>query len=154
MPSVEQSRTNEQGPKAQYGFVLDLTGSDPLKIDVFDEEAKKVDIGSTSSYYRIRMSHLKFVVVDDKMLLFAGWREHKSGMTWMKELFPEVNTDGKIQCAGHIRVTIGPSGYTRDRNLYGESEAFTAEGTLSWEDSEEYKHIVLQEKLGEHFLIE
>lgn len=159
MPNIEKSRTDREN---KYQFIIDLSSEVKFDPMAFDLEIRRVATpkaipGKFESSSKA-ISQAKFIVVGDRMILFPQWREHTGGLLWAKEVFPDVDLGGELQCAGCVDVifVLGAFGTTyrsEERIIYDYSVGFYYDGTLAPEKSDEYKQSVLKEKLGDYFTI-
>ncbi len=151
----ETSRTDQEGQGSRYGLIIDLSSSKQFNPSRLDREIKRVGFRTELPDRTLGdMYHAKFVVVGDRIILFSSDYNHLEGIEWMKKVFPDVDLNGEIQCAGDITVSFHQGGFGNTRPIRviaGMSTGLLQNGTLSEEKSEEYKRTVLKEKLGDYF---
>ena len=124
------------------GLLIDLSSPKPFDPKAFDLEIKSVGFptsipdGSIGNVY-----HSKFIVIEDKMVLFSAKQLHLEGLKWIRELYKDVNLSGSIHCAGLIDVTLRRGGFGNnpplERLLWSASQGFMETGMLSLEQSEQ-----------------
>lgn len=119
-------------------FIVDLNSPDPFIPEDFDSLCNAVD-----------SVRAKFVVQDDIMYVFNHHIFHDD--------FQQRLGEGKVQCAGQIRIErggeVGVSRSTLSRTISDYSSGLAQSEKLSEKASEDFKHTILAEKLGQYFKI-
>lgn len=132
----EVIRYSEKPGQPEY-FTVDLLSDKPFDPVLFDMQAKLL---GTGPYTR-----LKYVVIDNMLFGFDFFTTYNQ---FYEDLKKSGNED-KLQSAGKITIDIADTG-KRTITDY----ALTLAEFLSKEESDNYKTIVLKEKLGGYFDIE
>ena len=119
-------------------FIVDLLKPESFDAELFDKCCMALD-----------QTGPKFVVQDDKMYVFNSHVFHADFRAGLRS--------GHIQCAGRVKIerdgVVGESRHASKRLISDYSFGLAESKKLTREASEEYKHTVLAEKLGDYFEI-
>lgn len=146
-PEVEPLRPIER-LRETVCFTVDISRQEvELDIASFDEQLKKVAGGGFEG-------RAKFIVANNKLLVFPSHHEHAMVYDYAKRAFSrEPGDEAPLQSAGFIQFKFSEYEDTRPTRLvYGYSSSLVDYG-LEKEDSEKYKQTVLKEALGDRFFV-
>lgn len=134
-PEVE--RLKEEDSPQRY-FCVNLASQEEFDADLFDEQAK-VLVGGFADF-----ADLKFIVIEDKMLIFPEHLRHQDFYNNIRSELP-----GILQCAGLITIDF-PQDSSPVRQIHGRSPSL--DNQLPPEVSQWNKSRIIKPLLGKFFI--